>query len=33
MHLTPAAIDAAIRLLEPSTTRPIRGDMVEAAGT
>ena len=34
MHLSPAAIEGAIRLLdEPVTQRTLRGEIVEAAGT
>jgi site-specific recombinase XerD len=32
MHLTPAAVDSAIRLLEPSQIRASRGHMVATAG-
>jgi integrase len=31
MHLSPAALDAAIRLLEPASNRPSFGDILEAA--
>jgi len=33
MHLSPAAVEAAIRLLEPRSTDRIFGEIVEAAGT
>jgi site-specific recombinase XerD len=32
MHLSPAALDAAIQLLNGPGIRPVRGDIVEAAG-
>ena len=32
MHLSPAAMESAIRLLEQPRTMPVRGDTVETAG-
>jgi len=32
MHLSPAALDAAIRLLDEPRPVPVRGEIVEAAG-